>query len=527
MEWLTPTCDELLALVGDQEVYLLDAHAQVLPIPRWMLEGGATESTQTVSERLELVHPEDRAVAAEMFLTALTSPGRTIDGTYRMRRGDRWHRHAARMLNMLEHDMLGGILVIGCDGEELASVALDEVSSNFSGDFTPSDWLVQVLDERARILEVDGMVEEILGRTGSALLGESATQLVAPDSMASAAAMWAALMSRPGTTTAARQRVVRPDGSGLWIESFLVSRRHNDGTMQVLNFMHDITEQRSQELALEQLAEEFRSLAEEVPAAIFRCDRDGHLTFHNQLWDAVVSGDRACRRLQDCVHPADRARVESELARLTSAQDGERFGRLELRSTLGDTMLALTLRAVGQSSEHLSFVGSLEDITSTMTLRRRANHDALTGLLNRDALEDHLAVSMGEDPDGIVVAFLDLDGFKEVNDNYGHDAGDFVLSRIAERLRHAFRAGDVIGRHGGDEFVLVCRAADPGDEAGIVRRVESIFRDAIVWDDGHWQPAGSVGVARPARGDDVRTAIRRADHAMYLAKARRRRLAVS
>ena len=85
----------------------------------------------------------------------------------------------------------------------------------------------------------------------------------------------------------------------------------------------------------------------------------------------------------------------------------------------------------------------------------------------------------------------------------------------------------MIGRHGGDEFVLVCRAADPGDEAGIVRRVESIFRDAIVWDDGHWQPAGSIGVARPARGDDVRTAIRRADHAMYLAKARRRRLAVS
>ena len=164
-----------------------------MPLPGWMLEGGATESTQSVSERLELVHPEDRSVAAEMFLTALTSPGRPIDGTYRMRREDRWHRHTARMLNMLDHEMLRGILVIGCDGEELASVALDEVSSNFSGDFTPSDWLVEVLDERARILEIDGMVEEILGRTGADLLGESATQLVAPDSMASAAAMWAAL----------------------------------------------------------------------------------------------------------------------------------------------------------------------------------------------------------------------------------------------------------------------------------------------------------------------------------------------
>jgi diguanylate cyclase (GGDEF)-like protein/PAS domain S-box-containing protein len=520
----TRTRARLLATVGDQEVYLLDANAQLVPMPRWLLAGCATEATQPISERLELVHPEDRAVPAEMFLTALKSPGRPIDGTYRMRSADRWYRRSARMLNLLGSDLVDAVLVMGRNGEELERVATEEVSSNLSGDFKPAHWMVEVLDDRARILEIDGMVEEIVGRPASDLVGESATQFVAPDSMASAAAMWAALTTQAGTTTAARQRVVRPDGSTLWVESFLVSLRQSDGSLQVLNFIHDITEQQKQELALAQLAEEFRSVAEHVPAAIFRCERDGRITFHNQLWESVLPRDCAARYLHDVVHPADRAELRAELERL-HLLDGaaERFARLELRGAAGETMLALTLRAVGQAGSRIvSFVGSLEDITATMMLRRRANHDALTGLLNRDALESHLAACIEEAPDDFAVAFVDLDGFKQVNDRFGHDTGDFVLARIAERLRRAFRASDVIGRYGGDEFVIVSNVSSTGEDAAIGRRIERIFRDPIVWDDGHWQPAGSIGIARPAPGDDVRTVIRRADRAMYLTKAHRR-----
>jgi diguanylate cyclase (GGDEF)-like protein/PAS domain S-box-containing protein len=461
-----------------------------------------------------------------MFLSAVMSPCVLIEGTYRMRSGDRWYRRDARMLNLLDHDLLGGVLVIGRNGEELRGVDSEQVSSNLSGDFEPADWLVEVLDERARIIDIDGKVEAIVGRPASELLGESATQLVAPESMASAAVMWSALTSKPGTTTAARQQVIRPDGSTLWVESFLVSRRQPGGSLQVLNFIHDITEQRNQEMALEHLAEEFRSLAEEVPAAIFRSDRDGLITFHNQLWATVT--EHPPRRLQDLVYPADQSQLVAEMERLAeTSEHDDRSCRIELRGSSGDTMLALTLRALGQAHSHnVRFVGSLEDITATMVLRRRANHDGLTGLLNRDALEDHLATCMEEVPDRVVVAFLDLDGFKEVNDQYGHDGGDVVLTRIADRLRSAFRAGDVIGRRGGDEFVLVCRAANDVQEAAVVRRVEAVLRDPIVWEGGYWQPEGSVGIARPNPGDDVRTVIRRADHAMYLVKARRRRWAV-
>jgi diguanylate cyclase (GGDEF)-like protein/PAS domain S-box-containing protein len=522
-----PTREELATLVAGQEVYLLDAHAELLPVPAWLLARGATEATEPISRRLELVHPEDRSLPAEMFLTALASPGKPIDGTYRMQTEGRWHRRVTCMLNLVEHDVLPGVLVIGRNAEALVDVELDQQTSDIHGDFQPANWLVEVLDDRARILQIDGMVEELLGRPASDLTGESATQLVAPESMASAAAMWATLMSRPGATTAARQLVVRPDGSTLWIDSFLVSRAQPDGSTQVLNFMHDITEQRNQELAIEQLAEEFRSLAEEVPAAIFRCDRAGEISFRNQLWTALFPDGAAGARLQDFVHRADQAQLEAELDHLAHQDTaGDRSVRLELRGARGDTMLALKLRAVGQSgSAHVSFVGSVEDITSTMTLRRRASHDALTGLLNRDALEDHLEETLQESRDGVIVAFLDLDGFKEVNDTFGHEAGDLVLATIARRLRRAFRASDVIGRYGGDEFVIVCRARNTIDEAAIVRRAKQTFEDPITWNDGRWQPAGSIGTARPEPGDDVRGIIRRADQAMYLVKARHRRLA--
>src|SRR5207244_338018 len=150
------------------------------------------------------------------------------------------------------------------------------------------------------------------------------------------------------------------------------------------NFINDVTEQRAQQIAIEQLAEEFRSLADQVPAAIFRCDRSGTVSFHNELWSRLWTVDAGAPRLHDLIHPADHGELDAELARLAMSSDEDRGTHLELRGTRGDVMLSLKLRAVGQpGSEQVTFVGSIEDITSTVTLRRRATHDPLTGLINR------------------------------------------------------------------------------------------------------------------------------------------------
>jgi diguanylate cyclase (GGDEF)-like protein/PAS domain S-box-containing protein len=452
-----------------------------------------------------------------------------IEGSYRMELDGQWFQRVTHMVNLLGTDVLDGVLVVGHTGEGVDAAAWDVSSSDCHGDYKTAAWLLELLDDRARIIEIDGMVEEIFGRPARELLGNSATQFVPPDNLGSAAQMWAALMARPGATAASRQRVVRPDGSTLWVDSFFVSQTNPDGTMRVLNFIHDVTEQRNQEAALEQLAQEFRSLAEEVPAAIFRCDAAGNVTFHNHLWGAVVPDDAPAHRVHDLIHPAGHPLLEAELDALASGEDElERSTRVELRGAAGDTMLALKLHAVGQpGSGQVSIVGSVEDITSTMTLRRHATHDPLTGLLNRHAIETHLTAVIDDDEATLAVAFIDLDGFKAVNDNFGHDVGDIVLATVAERLRRAFRTDDVVGRYGGDEFVVVCRIPEGVGDATVQSWAQRAMDEPIVWDGGEWQPSASVGTARPEPGDDVASILRRADQAMYLSKSRHRPRAVS
>jgi len=290
-----------------------------------------------------------------------------------------------------------------------------------------------------------------------------------------------------------------------------------------MNFINDVTEQHAQQLAIQQLAEEFRSLADQVPAAIFRCDRLGQVTFHNELFATLYTSDAAVRRLHDIVHLADQGELYAEMVRLSETTDQDRGTHLELRGTRGDSMLSLKLRAVGQAgSDHVTFVGSVEDITSTMTLRRRATHDPLTGLMNRDGLAAYLNAAMVEYPDEVLVGFVDLDEFKAVNDTFGHEIGDSVLASVADRLRRAFRSGDVVARYGGDEFVVVCRAESGATDGVITSGLSRALAEPIVWDGGSWKAAASIGTARVEAHDDVTDLLRRADRAMYLVKAKRR-----
>lgn len=351
----------------------------------------------------------------------------------------------------------------------------------------------------------------------------SRVRFLAPECFASAAVMWSNLMANPGATAASRQRVIRPDGSSLWIDSFLVSRPEPDGTVRVMNFINDVTDQREQQMAIEQLADEFRSLAEQVPAAIFRCDRFGTVSFHNELWDRLYPADVDEQRLHELIHPAAHDELDAELTRLASAADVDRGTHLEVRGARGDVMLLLKLRAVGQhESDQVTFVGSIEDITSTMTLRRRASHDPLTGLMNREGLDAYVRAAMMEYPEQLVIGFIELDGFKSVNDTFDHAVGDHVLASIAERLRRAFRSDDVIARYGGDEFVVVCKVPEGASDGMVTAGVERALADPIRWEGGSWNARASVGIAKVEPEDDVADLLRRADRHMYLAKAAHR-----
>jgi len=148
-----------------------------------------------------------------------------------------------------------------------------------------------------------------------------------------------------------------------------------------------------------------------------------------------------------------------------------------------------------------------------------ANHDALTGLANRRALEDALAqeLTTGE---MVAVCFMDLDGFKQVNDTQGHDAGDEVLRVVSARLTAQARAGDCVARLGGDEFVvLLANLHTPGEALSVMQRCMDAVRQPIALQEGTMAQVGiSIGISVSSKDSSTATLLQTADEAMYAAK---------
>ncbi|WP_369136932.1 putative bifunctional diguanylate cyclase/phosphodiesterase [Modestobacter versicolor] len=167
------------------------------------------------------------------------------------------------------------------------------------------------------------------------------------------------------------------------------------------------------------------------------------------------------------------------------------------------------------------------DVTSRVEAERtsawQARHDHLTDLPNRAHLHDLIATELRRpDRGAVTVLFLDVDGFKDVNDTLGHEVGDHLLRELARRLSNRTRGEDTVGRLGGDEFVVLCRDCDADGALALADRFHSTFDDPFRLGDRSTRLTVSIGIATAARDDDhVRSTdlVRDADLAMYAAKA--------
>ena len=152
-----------------------------------------------------------------------------------------------------------------------------------------------------------------------------------------------------------------------------------------------------------------------------------------------------------------------------------------------------------------------------------ALHDTLSGLPNRnllnDRLEKRIAVSQ-RDRGCFALAMIDLDGFKDINDTLGHDAGDAVLQEIARRLSACVRSVDTVARVGGDEFVLLLDDLDTAGSLDICQRAAAEIARPVSVRDSEVRVGASIGIAMfPRHGEDVEMLTRHADQAMYAVKA--------
>ena len=197
-------------------------------------------------------------------------------------------------------------------------------------------------------------------------------------------------------------------------------------------------------------------------------------------------------------------------------KDGQRFEVEESASPIIDRQRQLT-----------GAVMVLHDVTETMAMAERmarlAQYDPLTDLPNRVLLQDraqHALAVARRDGKGLAVMYLDLDGFKQVNDTLGHDAGDQLLVEFARRLTAAMRQSDTVCRQGGDEFVVLLPAlATPAQIRTVVRKVLAVAQQPFVLQGQELHIGVSGGLALfPQHGDSYDVLARHADTAMYAAK---------
>lgn len=208
-------------------------------------------------------------------------------------------------------------------------------------------------------------------------------------------------------------------------------------------------------------------------------------------------------------------------------------GEIELFDRFGHRrpMSAVAVGVRDELGKIDAFAITYRDIGERKRLEARlafeAGHDVLTGLPNRQELF-HALSETADRHASVAVLFCDLDGFKTVNDSLGHSVGDRLLQAVAERLTHGARHGDLVGRLGGDEFLVVCRnTADPDECVAIAQRLIEIVRQPISLDGRDHAVSMSIGIAMGSGGMFASELVQQADLAMYAAKRTgRRRIAV-
>ena len=385
-------------------------------------------------------------------------------------------------------------------------------------------------DEMAVIIQAEPTLTAMLGWHESEVVGHRSLEFIHPDDHERAINMWMECLSRPGYTCRSRLRHAHRDGRWIWLELSNHNLLDDPDAGYVDCEMFDISEEMEAHEAVRASEQLLRRLAGALPVGVAQFGLDRRILYANErLFDIVGAGlDTDEDTLLTCVVDPDL--IEDAIARLFAGDDIDIEIYIDRLDGSGRRLCTLAMRALlSADGAVVGGVCCLADITDAARMRAeleaRASVDALTGCMNRSAvmsaLEAMLADESTTDGAGLAAVFVDLDDFKSVNDQFGHAVGDLYLAAVGGRLQHVVRGDDVVGRLGGDEFLLVCTNISDDEEArSLGDRVAAAITSPITIGGISLTPTASVGVAWTTirRGIDADALIAEADAAMYIAK---------
>ncbi len=268
-----------------------------------------------------------------------------------------------------------------------------------------------------------------------------------------------------------------------------------------------------------------------VLEAIVITDREGVILQANPAFETVTGFrvDEALGRranlLKSDRHPPEFYQQMWQQLTTVGSWRGEIWNRRKDGEIYPAMLTIVSVRNAEGEITH--YIGTQEDISlnklNEERIRHLAFHDPLTGLANRVLFADRIMTSIQRgkrESRQLALIVLDLDGFKAVNDTYGHAAGDQLLVEIARRLQGVLRAEDTVARFGGDEFTALLPEIDvPGDAETVAQKILATVSEPVAIAGHQVQVSASVGISiYPVHGEDYQTLFAAADAAMYQAK---------
>jgi diguanylate cyclase (GGDEF)-like protein/PAS domain S-box-containing protein len=537
--------EALLREHPDALVAGLASNGLIVPVPQTVgLWGQGAIEGRAVFDHIVA---DDRSTVARMWVD-LQSENAVAAKVRMLRRPSSW-----ATLHFLDlTDVHGVVLAILLPGDEDATDGAEPAEVVPA----PPRFCSLMEDEVAHVVECDDAFTEMFGYTAEELIGKSVLDQIHPEDQGRAVEGWLSVLStRRAQQTRLRRR--RKDGTYMWVDTTLHNYLNQPDRNYVLVEIIDASAEMAAQEALQEREELLRRLTDAMPVGLLHVDTEQRVVYSNARLldilrgstDAGPTGAASKGGTSSAEQPATTTASTKELLCSLSeegmaafesalgevlAEGVDRDVEVDIELPGGELRRALmSLRALlRQSGEVSGAITCVLDVTDSARARaeleQRATFDALTRCRNRSsilsALQQELELSDGTT--GII--YVDLDNFKPVNDSLGHAAGDELLTHVAERLRVASRAGDEVGRLGGDEFLLLLREIPGSDMAmRIAQRVCETLRSPFELSCGTIELGASIGVAcAEARSVSAEELVKRSDEAMYRAKERRQGLPV-
>ncbi len=498
---------------------------------------------EVIGKPFTILAPESEdAILGPDEIARRISTGQHFHGEVRRRAKD--GRMVPVLLNVAplrddKHELKGHIAAYADISERKAAESkLRESEERFRETFenAPIGMVIGPLDGN-RVLDANRTFCEFLGYTAEEIRRLSLQEITHPDEMQLSIDAMRGIIDGTATQYVVEKRYRRKDGRYVWGQATASVVRGGDGAPRYLIIqIENIDQRKVAESALHEAKERLALALEASELSLWDFDISMSTVALDSRW-AVILGSRPVltfttpEELARNTHPADIERVVdvaiSTFKGITPAFQEE----FRVRATDGSwKWIRCSGKVIERDADGRArrAIGTNLDIgerkAAEERIRQMAFFDALTGLPNRPLMEDRLRQLIARskrERSRLALLFIDLDNFKRVNDEFGHDVGDRLLRSVARRMRGALREADTLARIGGDEFVaLLPQAATPGDAIAVAEKIRLALQEPVVTPEGaSIAISPSIGVVLyPDHAEEMRDLLRCGDEAMYRAK---------